>query len=393
MPAIVVSASAMKVARPSTKSARRLRGAVPAPVRAARFSPPSASMALIVPTKRDRIVPNKWRILGKGFMEPYRPTSRVLAVLEMLQSRRRVTGAEIAERLEVSARTARRYVETLREIGVPVEGERGRGGAYSLRPGFRLPPMMFTEDEALGLALALLAARMLGLSGVAPAVEGALAKLERVMPEAVRERAGDLRAVALAAPAPADPPARERLVALVRAAREGRRVRLRYRSGWGEEAERPFDPYGVAHRSGYWYALGHDHLRRGMRVFRLDRVLEAEPLPERFERPPGYETPEELLGALSAMPQDRWSVEVTLEATLEEAREQVPALGVALERTPDGGTVLRSSTSDLEWMTSVLAGLRFPFAVRRPPELRNALRRRAEEIAVMAERTPNPPSD
>lgn len=121
-------------------------------------------------------------------MEPYRPTSRVLAVLELLQSRRRITGAQIAERLEVSPRTARRYVEVLRELGIPVEGECGRGGAYSLRPGFKLPPMMFTDEEALGLALGLLAVRGLGLSGVAPAIEGALAKLERVMPEALRER-------------------------------------------------------------------------------------------------------------------------------------------------------------------------------------------------------------
>ena len=139
-------------------------------------------------------------------------------------------------------------METLRELGVPVEGERGRGGAYSFSPGFRLPPMMFTDEEALGLALALLAARGLGLSGIAPALEGALAKLERSMPEAARERAGERRAVALAVTAPAKPPAQS---VLVRPAHEGRRVRLRYRSGWGEEAERLFDPYGVAHRTGH----------------------------------------------------------------------------------------------------------------------------------------------
>ncbi len=121
-------------------------------------------------------------------MEPYRPTSRMLAVLELLQSRRRITGAEIAEWLEVSPRTARRYVEILRELGVPVDGERGRHGAYSLRPGYKLSPMIFTENETLGLGLALFAASRLGLSGVAPAVESALAKPERGMPEALGER-------------------------------------------------------------------------------------------------------------------------------------------------------------------------------------------------------------
>ncbi len=326
-------------------------------------------------------------------MEPYRPTGRVLTVFGMLQSRRKVTGSEIAGRLEVSPRTARRYVEALREIGVPVEGERGRGGAYSLRPGFRLPPMMFNDEEALGLALALLAARGLGLCGMAPAVEGALAKLERVMPEALRERVRALEGtVATAAASPA-PRASGKVVAVLAAAvREGRRVRIRYRSGLGEETEREVDAYAVVRGEGYWYAAGYDHLRGATRLFRVDRVLGAEPLGAVFERPRGYETPQGVLDALAAMPHDRWSVEVVLEATLEEAREQVPALGIALEETPDGGVVLRSSTSDPDWMASVLAGLRFPFVVRRPPELREALKRKAEEIAVSAERTGGAPS-
>ena len=79
-------------------------------------------------------------------------------------------------------------------------------------------------------------------------------------------------------------------------------------------------------------------------------------------------------------------------ATLEEAREQVPTLGIVLEEMPNESVILRSSTSDIDWMTSVLAGLRFPFAVRKPPELREALKRRAEKIAVLAERTQYPSS-
>jgi predicted DNA-binding transcriptional regulator YafY len=385
---IVVSTTAMNDARHSTKSAGRLlREAAPDTLLGTRFFPPLASTALIVPAKRARIVPNNGG-LRKGIVEPYRPTGRVLAVLEMLQSRRRITGAEIAGRLEVSTRTARRYVETLRELGVPVQGEQGRGGAYSLRPGFRLPPMMFTDEEALGLALGLLAARGLGLSGVSPAVEGALAKLERVMPEALRERVRTLEeTVTTAAAWPAPRASGETVAVLAAAARDGRRVRVRYRSGLGEETEREVDTYAVVRGEGYWYAAVYDHLRGAMRLFRIDRVLDAQPLETAFERPPGYDAPERVLDALAAMPHDRWSVEVFLEATLREAREQVPALGIALEETPDGGVVLRSSTSDLDWMAGVLAGLRFPFAVRGPTELREALRRRAEEIAALAERT------
>src|ERR687897_229562 len=109
-------------------------------------------------------------------------------MLELLQARGRVGGPELARRLEVGERTVRRYVAMLQEMGVPVEAERGRYGAYVLRPGFRLPPMMFTDEEALALALGLLSARRLGLSGVAPAVDGALSKIERVMPEGLRGR-------------------------------------------------------------------------------------------------------------------------------------------------------------------------------------------------------------
>ena len=88
----------------------------------------------------------------------YRPTARVLTVLELLQAQGRMTGAALAERLEVDIRTVRHYIEMLQDLGIPVEGQRGRHGAYRLRPGFKLPPLIFTEDEALALTLSLMAA-------------------------------------------------------------------------------------------------------------------------------------------------------------------------------------------------------------------------------------------
>ncbi|MGH3145986.1 MAG: helix-turn-helix transcriptional regulator [Rubrobacter sp.] len=320
-------------------------------------------------------------------MYGYRPTTRLLSMLELLQARGRMGGPELARRLEVGERTVRRYVAMLQEMGVPVEAERGRYGAYALRPGFKLPPMMFTDEEALALALGLLSARRLGLSGAAPAVEGALAKLERVMPEALRERVRTFEeAVVPAAVAPSRLPAGEVVVTLSAAVRERRRVRMRYRSGLSEETEREVDPYAVVQGEVYWYAFGHCHLRGGRRLFRLDRVLAVEALDPTFERPPGLDTPERVLESLADMQEDRWSVEVLLETVSGEAREQVPTMGVSLEEVPDG-VILRSSTSDLGWMARVLAGLSFPFVVRSPPELREALRRHAGEVAALAGRT------
>ncbi len=102
----------------------------------------------------------------------YRPTARVLTVLELLQSHGRMTGAELARRLEVDIRSVRNYVQTLLDLGIPVEAERGRYGAYRLRAGYKLSPLIFTEGESLALTLSLLVARQAGLATTAPAFEG-----------------------------------------------------------------------------------------------------------------------------------------------------------------------------------------------------------------------------
>src|SRR5262249_45939038 len=115
-----------------------------------------------------------------------------LTVLEILQAREQVSGAELAKRLEVSPRTVQRYIARLLDLSIPVESTRGVGGAYQLKPGFRLPPMMFTDEEAFALTLGLRALRHLGLTAFAPASEGAAAKLGRVLPESVRDSANNV---------------------------------------------------------------------------------------------------------------------------------------------------------------------------------------------------------
>ena len=316
-----------------------------------------------------------------------RPTTRLLSMLELLQTRGRIGGPELARRLEVSERTVRRYAMMLQEVGVPVEGERGRYGAYSLRRGYKMPPMMFTNEEALGLALGLLAARNLGLVGVAPAVEGALAKLERVMPEALRGRFRNIEeTISIALARPATPANSETLLILAAAAGERRRVRLRYRSGWAGESERAVDLYSVMQWEGHWYAAGHCHLRGSMRLFRLDRVLEAEMLDDAFARPVGLDSPGAVLSAVANTSGDEWSVEVLLETSVEDARWQLPSIGLALQQLEES-TLLRCSTWSLAWIARALAGLDCSFIVRRPVELREALERHAEKIALLSKRT------
>jgi predicted DNA-binding transcriptional regulator YafY len=175
-------------------------------------------------------------------------------------------------------------------------------------------------------------------------------------------------------------------VTLSAAVRERGRVWMRYRSGDSGETYRAVDPYAVVQGDTFWYTFGYCHLRQGRRLFRLDRVLSVERLEESFELPPGFDTPQGVLKALAEMQGDRWSVEVLLETTAQEARAQLPKMGISLEETSQG-ILMRSSTSDLAWLARVLAGLSFPFVVRTPPELRESLRRLAAEITALAQRT------
>lgn len=316
----------------------------------------------------------------------YHPTTRVLAVLELLRSRQRLRGAEIAERLEVDGRTVRRYITMLQDLGIPIEAERGRHGAYRLRPGYKLPPLLFSDDEALAVVLGLLAARRLGLAAATPAIEGALAKVEHVLPATLRAQVQAVEDTLTLDLAPDDaPPAGETVVALSTAAQQSRRVWLRYRSGSsGTETERVIDPYGLVYRVGRWYAIGHCHLRADLRLFRLDRVLAAELRDETFARPPDFDTLAHVLHALATTP-GAWAVEVLLETTPEEARRRISPALATLDEAP-GGVALRCHIEDLDWFARYLAGLPWPMVVRRPPELRAALRQRAAEIAALAAR-------
>ena len=148
-------------------------------------------------------------------------TDRVLELLEALQDRPSASGPELAARLGVDTRTVRRDVESLRALGIPVEAERGPAGGYRLRPGYRMPPLLFTTGEATAVALGLLAARRDGLDA-----DGALAKLHRVLPDRVRLRVEALEQTlqVTGRPRSAAPPRSEHLLLLAEAVVRGRRV-------------------------------------------------------------------------------------------------------------------------------------------------------------------------
>jgi len=312
------------------------------------------------------------------------PTTRVLAVLELLQGCGRISGPELARRIGVDGRTLRRYIAMLEELGVPILAERGRYGAYMLVPGFKLPPLMFNDDEALALSVGLVAARGLGLAEAAPAVASAQAKLARVTPERLKRQlhaiAGTVR-VDLAHASDA-PHSNEALIALTAAAQAQQRVHLHYTTPQHQRSERDVDPYGLAWRAGAWYVVGWCHLRHDLRSFRLDRVGAVQALAAHFERPAGFDPLEQLAFSLATLPRSV-AIEVLLHTDLKTARNAF-SLAFGLFEPVAGGVLLRSSADDLDWFARQLARLPFGFEVRTPARLRSALKRHAARLLQLA---------
>ncbi|HEX7735298.1 MAG TPA: YafY family protein [Ktedonobacteraceae bacterium] len=318
----------------------------------------------------------------------YFPATRVLTILEMLQTRQRLSGPELATRLEVNTRTVRRYITMLQDLGFPIEAERGRHGFYRLRPGFKLPPLMFTEEEALALTLGLLAVRRLGLIVAAPAVEGALAKIERVLPKTLQERVRAVQeTLSLTFPPYNVSTSSEILLTLCSASQLEQRVFLRYQTWDGKESEREADIYGLVYRGGYWYAPGYCHLRQGLRIFRLDRISFVEMRDQTFTRPLNFDCVEHVMHSLSTTP-STWPVEILLETTLGRARQYIQPAVASLEETPQG-IMMRCSTGNLSWLAeSLLTRMDWPFIVIHPPELREELHKLAARLERMANRQP-----
>ncbi len=315
----------------------------------------------------------------------YHPTTRVLTVLELLQSQPEITGTEIARRLEVDGRTVRRYVAMLQDMGIPIEGERGRAGGYRMYAGFKLPPLMFTNEEALALILSLRVAQQTTLTGAPIAVEGAMAKVERVLPQTLRQQVRDiLETLDIQLTAPSGVPAAPTVVAtLSGAVRMNRSVSISHRAFNGEVTTRMIDPYSVVYRVGRWYTVGYCHLRQDIRTFRIDRILDATLFDETFNRPADFDSREHIERALAATP-GIYRIEVLFRASLEELQAHVPnALG---ELTPtDEGVRLVCFVQHLAWIAGFLMAIPLPMKIIAPDELRDEIRQLIERARLCVE--------
>ena len=319
------------------------------------------------------------------------PLTRVLTLLELLQSHPRLAGSELAGRLGTDVRTVRRYVAHLRELGIPVEAERGRHGGYRLARGYRMPPLMLTNDEALAVVVGLLAAERLGMSMTTPANSGALAKIERVLPHSLREPLAAMRETLsfTANTVTAQAPETGVLLALAQASRARTTVGISYLSWRQEQTERDLDPYGVVFHRGRWYAVGRDHRHGSLRTFRIDRIASVAARTQAFTAPDGFDPVAYLASALARVPY-RWDVEVLIHGPLDDIARRLPRSAVTL--TADtAGVVMHARAERLDGMAHPLATPEWPDPLRPPGALRQALTNPAGQLPAAAERAPGQP--
>jgi predicted DNA-binding transcriptional regulator YafY len=314
------------------------------------------------------------------------PTARALLALELIQTNPGITADRLADKLGVTERAARRYAGILREAGIPIESARGRYGGYRVGRGLRLPPLVFTSAEALGLVMAVLDGHH-NASDPADLVGGALGKIIRALPEPVAAQAEAVRRHA--APAPDRSAARPdpaTTTSLVQACSDHRRVRLGYRSEAGAEWTTEVDPWAVVVRHGRWYLLCWSHPAGGRRAYRIDRVRDVQPLGTPFTPPAGLD-PVAVLEEHLAVGWE-YGTEVVIDAPPGLVARCLPRALGRLEAAGDGRTRLTGSTSNPHWYAEALAATPAPFRIVGGPELLDAARHLAQRLTAAVGASP-----
>jgi predicted DNA-binding transcriptional regulator YafY len=298
-------------------------------------------------------------------------SARLLRLLSLLETHRYWPGAELAARLDVSARTLRRDVDRLRELGYPVRAQRGVEGGYQLAAGAALPPLVLEDDEAVALAIGLRTAAQAAIEGIEEASVRALAKVARVMPPRLRRRVEAVQSVAL-------PPAwtggptvdAEALTSVARACRDEERLRFTYTAQSGETTSRHVEPHQLVSLGRRWYLAAYDLRREDWRTFRLDRVDAVRATGVHFtarELPLG-DAVAFVRSAIGTLLASEPAVEALVGAPAASVRSRV-GRWATVEALDDGHCRLRMRADNLDWAAAALGMLGADFTLVAPPEL------------------------
>ncbi|MEM7324129.1 MAG: YafY family protein [Actinomycetota bacterium] len=299
---------------------------------------------------------------------------RMLELLALLQRRHRWSGEELSERLGVSRRTLRRDVDRLRELGYPVESDRGVDGGYQLGVGTKLPPLLLTADEAVAIAIGLRTAANQSVEGLSEPSMGALVKVGQLLSDPLQHRVESLTGAIEAAPSLSTATvALSTLTTLARATRDTTLVRFGYQGFDGTSTERYVEPHHVVPLNRYWYLIAWDLDRDDWRTFRLDRVGDPHVTrrtfgPRTLPAPDPTTHIRQTIAALKSV----HDVELVIEAPLAEVLPHIGPWGAA-SAVDDRTTRIEMHIPDLAWAVLMLAITNATIVSIEPAELRDFL--------------------
>ena len=308
--------------------------------------------------------------------------TRLITLIFLLQNQPNQKASELAEKLGVSLRTVHRYFEMLDEMGIPVYAERGPYGGFSLVRGYKIPPLVFSLEEAVAVYLGTsLVSEMWGQL-YRDAAQGAMAKLENILPNEQRGEIDWARRSLIATNLyRADPGTFFPLLEdLRRAARERCQVSAVYQSAANAEAtQRKIDPYALVFRAGLWYLVGYCHLRAAPRTFRVDRIQKMSVLSQSFQIPENFDIHKYLENEFRDQPAIRARLQFAPEASYIAASNRV--IWESMQENPDGSTDVTLTAPNLHWLASMTLSFANLVTVLEPPELREMIREWAQATA------------
>jgi predicted DNA-binding transcriptional regulator YafY len=312
-------------------------------------------------------------------------SARLLRLLSLFQARRYWSGAELSERLEVTARTLRRDVDRLRSLGYPVNSTSGAAGGYQLGSGTTLPPLLLDDDEAVAVAVGLRTAASGTVTGIEEASVRALSKLQQVLPSRLRRRVTALHSfiVPLANTGPTVDA--ETLSVLASACRDYQKLQFGYNSRDGAASTREVEPHRLVHTGRRWYLVAWDLGRNNWRTFRVDRIESRITPGSRFtpREPPDGDFATYASRSVSYVPYPH-RARITLHVSIETAAERVPPAAGTLQAIDEHTCELQTGASSLDTLSVYLALIGFDFEVREPPELVERIRWLAERFTRAA---------
>jgi predicted DNA-binding transcriptional regulator YafY len=306
--------------------------------------------------------------------------TRLITLLMLLQRQPNQKAGDLAAELGISPRSVHRYVAMLDEMGIPVYTERGPHGGFSLVRGYKMPPLVFTPNEAVAVYLGTGLVEQMWGQLYRDAARGVLAKLDNLLPEEQRQEIAWARRALLATCLHRIDPNHltPYLETLRHAIHEQQRVRMAYRrQGEQEMVEREVDPYALVHRGGWWYGVGYCHLRQALRTFRVDRVARLELLAHRFQTPADFD----LKVYLDTEPQPQLQVRLRFVPEGAAFALEYHTYWDTVEEQADGSVIASFAVPDLRWAASIVMSYGGWAVVLEPPELRDIVREWSQNVA------------